>query len=219
MSEGLITALAKAQAEMKNAVFNKVNPHFKNRYADLTAIRDAVIPALTKHGIALVQTIEQSNNQTFVITQLLKDKEKLVSKCPVIMRKISPQAFGSALTYARRYSISALCCIVGDDDDDANLAENKPNTVRNSIAEAPDNIEKLLQKPPLVRGEKTKLKNLCREICADIMSCDDKDQIAILWNSHQKPLQKMQDNLPDFYDACLDAKNTKLGELQKDDWL
>jgi hypothetical protein len=50
----LATALAKAQAEMKNAKLNKVNPHFKSRYADLAEIRDTVTPSLSKNGIAVV---------------------------------------------------------------------------------------------------------------------------------------------------------------------
>ena len=54
----LAEALAAAQGEMKNAPLNKVNPHFKSKFADLASIRDASTPALSKHGIAVTQTFE-----------------------------------------------------------------------------------------------------------------------------------------------------------------
>src|SRR5262252_435306 len=63
----LATALAKAQGEMPNAIFNRINPHFKSRYADLAAIREATTPALSKHGLKL-------NHRT----KILEDKSMLV---------------------------------------------------------------------------------------------------------------------------------------------
>ena len=135
--ENLATALAKAQGKMKNATLNKVNPHFRSRYADLAAIRDAAIPALAEQGIALVQAIETREYGTVVVTKLLKGEEAISSECPVIVGdKCKPQEFGSALTYARRYSMAAIVGISADEDDDANAAEDsaKKNPPRNQAA-------------------------------------------------------------------------------------
>lgn len=132
----LAAALAKAQGEMKNAVLNKVNPHFKNRYADLAAIRDAVIPPLTKHGIAVVQALDASS----VLTRLVHTSGQWIeSVCP-IPNGGDMQKMGSAITYARRYSLSAICGIAADEDDDANAAST-PASGPKAIVKVPEGFE------------------------------------------------------------------------------
>lgn len=120
----LATALAKAQAEMKNAKLNKVNPHFKSRYADLAEIRDTVTPALSKNGIAVVHGLDTAENGIAVVTRLIHASGQWVeSRFPVAYDK--PQTMGSAITYGRRYNLSAIANISADDDDDANAANEK----------------------------------------------------------------------------------------------
>lgn len=123
----LATALALAQAEMKNAKLNKQNPHFKSRYADLAEIRDAVTPALTKNGLAIVQGIDTSDDgKLLVSTRLLhKSGQWIESRFPISYDK--PQAMGSAITYGRRYTLSAICNIAADEDDDAEVAQSRPS--------------------------------------------------------------------------------------------
>jgi hypothetical protein len=114
----LAGALAKAQASMKNAALNKVNPHFRSKYADLAGIRDTVIPSLTTNGIAVVQTLDADA----VLTRLMHTSGQWIeSRCP-IPAQADMQKMGSAITYARRYSLSAICGIAADEDDDANAA-------------------------------------------------------------------------------------------------
>jgi hypothetical protein len=121
----LATALAAAQAEMKNATLNKVNPHFKSKYADLAGIRDTVTPALSKHGLAIVQGTDTTEGGIVVVTRLMhKSGQWMESRFPIAYDK--PQTMGSAYTYARRYSLSAMCSISADEDDDANAANEKP---------------------------------------------------------------------------------------------
>lgn len=121
----LATALAAAQAEMKNATLNKINPHFKSKYADLAGIRDTVTPALTKHGLAIVQGTDTTETGIVVVTRLIhKSGQWMESRFPIAYDK--PQTMGSAYTYARRYSLSAMCSISADEDDDANAANDKP---------------------------------------------------------------------------------------------
>jgi hypothetical protein len=121
----LAAALAKAQAEMKNAKLNKVNPHFKSRYADLAEIRDTVTPSLSKHGIAVVHGMERAETGIDVVTRLIHASGQWVeSRFPIAMDK--PQSMASRITYGRRYNLSAIANISADDDDDANTANDKP---------------------------------------------------------------------------------------------
>jgi len=121
----LATALAAAQAEMKNAKLNKVNPHFKSKYADLAEIRDTVTPALSKNGIAVVQGTDAVETGILVVTRLVhKSGQWIESRFPIAYDK--PQTMGSAYTYAKRYSLAAICNIAADEDDDANAANEKP---------------------------------------------------------------------------------------------
>jgi hypothetical protein len=118
----IASALAKAQASMKNAALNKVNPHFKSKYADLAGIRDTVIPDLAKNGIAVVQTIDTRDGNLVMLTRLIHAGGQWIeSLCPIPAGS-DMQKMGSAITYARRYSLSAICGIAADEDDDANAA-------------------------------------------------------------------------------------------------
>ena len=119
----LSAALAKAQGEMQNAPLNKTNPHFKSRYADLAAIRDATVPALSKNGLAVMQyTSMDDSGRMRLHTRLSHSSGEWVeSLYPIPLDK--PQVMGSAITYGRRYCWSAMCGISADDDDDGNAAQ------------------------------------------------------------------------------------------------
>ncbi len=149
----LAGALAKAQAEIKNAALNKVNPFFKSpakpdgsRYADLAAVREAVVGPLSKNGIVIVQATEPANDMLTVITRLIHTSGQWIeSAYPITNDTSKPQAMGSALTYARRYSISALCNIASEDDDDGNAASKQTNG--NGHADLTGNPAKSGRKP------------------------------------------------------------------------
>jgi hypothetical protein len=141
MSEGmgaLAAALAKAQSEMKNAAFNKKNPHFKSSYADLAGIRDTVTPALAANGIAVVQTVGLMEGGAAVLTTRLihAGGAEITGVYPLPANYADPQKFGSALTYARRYSLAAICNIASEEDDDGNAA-SQPKPAAANAAPAP----------------------------------------------------------------------------------
>lgn len=116
-------ALAKAQGEMKNAVLNKVNPHFKSRYADLAAVRDATIPVLSAHGLAIVQYTALSDLGLTLKTRIMHvSGQYMESEYPLPIAADKPQVMASAMTYARRYCWTAMCGISSEDDDDAESA-------------------------------------------------------------------------------------------------
>ena len=117
-TDAIAKALATAQSEMKNATINSVNPHFKNRYADLAAIRDAVVPALTKSGIAVTQATECDGGGFWLTTRLSHESGHWMEGTYPLERD-KPQSMGSQMTYARRYALSSMCAISADEDDDA----------------------------------------------------------------------------------------------------
>jgi hypothetical protein len=125
----LATALAKAQAEMKNPGFDSTNPHFRNKFASLAAVRNAVVPILAKFGLSVVQDLTTSDKGEILCrTVLLHSSGQSLILGPLALpaTKTDAQGYGSAATYARRYSLMAVAGVVGDDDDDANAATGKP---------------------------------------------------------------------------------------------
>jgi len=115
----LITALSKAQGMMKPAVFNKINPHFRNRYADFTAVMDACRQPLSENGLSVMQYTETVNDQLKLVTLIAHMSGQFIkSYFPLNPAKMDSQSIGSSLTYAKRYCLSAMLGIVSDDDDD-----------------------------------------------------------------------------------------------------
>ena len=121
-------ALAKAQAEMSNPGFDSTNPHFRNKFASLAAVRNAVVPVLAKNGIAMSQNLSSVEGGVACETLLMHASGQRLRFGPLVLpvSKNDAQGFGSAATYARRYSLMAVAGVVGDDDDDANAATGKP---------------------------------------------------------------------------------------------
>lgn len=124
----LAMALAKAQLELKNPGFDSTNPHFRNKFASLAAVRNAVVPILAKHGISVLQSLTTSDGMIGCQTVLLHSSGQSLAFGPLYLPATKPdaQGYGSAATYARRYSLMAVAGVVGDDDDDANAATGKP---------------------------------------------------------------------------------------------
>lgn len=135
----IATALVKAQKAFGPALKSSTNPHFKSRYADLAACVEAVIDALNNNGIALLQQTSECADGVIVETMFLHESGESIScgKLHVPASKQDPQGYGSALTYARRYSLMAACGIAPEDDD-GNAASRRPTaspTVQMHIAD------------------------------------------------------------------------------------
>jgi hypothetical protein len=121
-------ALAAAQADMANPRFDSQNPHFRNSFASLASVRNAVVPVLAKHGICMTQNLETVEKGIACTTILTHESGQQMAFGPLVMPASKPdsQGLGSAATYARRYALMAVCGVVGDEDDDANSATGKP---------------------------------------------------------------------------------------------
>lgn len=119
-------ALVKAQHEMSNAVKGATNPFFKKTYADINSVREAVMPALNKHGITAIQPTCVVDGVDYVETVLLHESGEYISSLTrIVVDKVNDaQRHGSGLSYARRYALQSICNI-GASDDDGNAATDK----------------------------------------------------------------------------------------------
>lgn len=127
MSE-IYKAFVKAQRNFAPALKSSTNPHFKSRYADLAACVEAVIDALNEAGIGLIQRTYECESGVTVETVFIHESGESLDcgKLHVPAAKNDPQGYGSALTYARRYSLMAAAGIAPEDDDGNAAARSKP---------------------------------------------------------------------------------------------
>lgn len=153
----LAAALAKAQGEMRNPPKDVTNTFFKSQYADLAGVRDAVIPSLSKHGLAVSQLLAEDTDGPVMVTMLIHSSGQwLKTAAKLRATKNDPQGIGSASTYARRYALQSIAGVAAEVDDDGNAgsdvgkakANGKP---ANKPAEDQPDAE-------LVKGIETQLK-------------------------------------------------------------
>lgn len=122
----LAAALAKAQAEIEGAKKDSQNPFFKSKYADLESVWDSCRVAITKNGLSVAQQCMVVDKENLLVTTLMHSSGQWIRGVQAISPKDnSPQAIGSAITYARRYGLAAMLGIY-QTDDDAEAAMNRP---------------------------------------------------------------------------------------------
>jgi hypothetical protein len=128
----LATALNLAQADMSGAKKKAANPFFKSKYADLNAVVDAIRQPFCDNGLSYSQFPLFRDGLVGVETILMHSSgEWISSELLLPMVKQDPQAAGSALTYARRYSLQAIAGIPSEDDD-GNAASSRQAKTRTS---------------------------------------------------------------------------------------
>jgi hypothetical protein len=136
---GLAAALAKAQGQILPAIKDSVNPFFKSNYADLASVTAAIREPLAANGLSYVQIVHEAENSVAIETVLMHASGEWLSggviKVPVV--KHDAQGYGLAITYARRYSLSALIGVPAEDDD-GNEASKKPPPKASATAVAKD---------------------------------------------------------------------------------
>ena len=125
--KNIATAFVKAQRDFAPALKTSTNPYFSSKYADLAACVEAVIDALNTNGIAMIQRTHDDQTGVTVETVFIHESGETIEsgRLHVPAAKNDPQGYGSALTYARRYSLMAACGIAPEDDD-GNSASRKP---------------------------------------------------------------------------------------------
>jgi len=126
--KNIATALVKAQKAFGPALKTATNPHFRSRYADLSACVEAVIDALNNNGIYLLQKNYDCADGIMVETVFVHESGEML-ECGIVhfpATKKDPQGYASALTYGRRYSLMAACGIAPEDDDGNAASKSVP---------------------------------------------------------------------------------------------
>lgn len=142
--KNLLKSLLAAQAEITNPVKNASNPHFRNRYADLSSVLESVQEPLNKQGLVLTQTLRQEAAGVSLVTTLwhADSGESMESIIALNPAKTDPQGYAAACTYYRRLSIKAMCGLA-EVDDDGNEASQPQQQRKAPSAAAQKVVQKL----------------------------------------------------------------------------
>jgi len=132
----LAGALAIARGEMEQPACNRRNANFGKGYADLSAVQEAAVPALAKHGLAILQAVDSVSGETVTIsTTLVHESGQWMTPDPVTVPVEIPlsnagkqirtreQQIGALTTYLRRYALAALLNLASEEDADGNAPE------------------------------------------------------------------------------------------------
>lgn len=145
----LTKALLKAQPKIEAAIKDSKNPHFKSNYADINSVIAACKEELNKVGIVILQPVGMGADGAWVKTILVHaESGETMESCVPLINVPDMQKLGSAITYARRYSLQSLI-LLGSEDDDGNAVSNQPTRYvgTNEQADAAAN-----RKPPFKGG-------------------------------------------------------------------
>jgi len=211
----IATALVKAQRDFAPALKTSTNPHFRSRYADLAACVEAVIDALNANGIAMIQRTHDSDNGVAVETLFVHESGETITGgiLHVPAAKHDPQGYGSALTYARRYSLMAACGIAPEDDD-ANAAQRTPVNAQSrigrvSVPTGKDGSVTASFNPPAGEVTVTPSPERIAEVETIIRACKTLVNLQVEWGGLSKEEQKATIAVKDEVKAQLLAAQAK----------
>ena len=191
----LVEALAKAQSEMDSPVKDKKNPQFDSLYASLGSIITAVKPALNNNGIAYVQRSIPVEGGISVET-VFYGMGEMIETGPVTIpaAKVTPQGFGSAMTYAKRYSLAMACGVDADEDDDGTAAEKE--TPEDAKAPAPKT--KKTAKADVVPTSEDFFKQNADVLIDELASVQTPEEAKAVMGQHFPSLKKEYEGHPDW---------------------
>lgn len=164
----LAAALAKFQAEVIDPTKDENNPFFKSKYVPLDGLIAAVRPVLTKHGLSYLQFPSGDGQNVTVTTVLLHESGEYIESDPFTLRaaKVDAQGAGSAVTYARRYSLSAILGVAWQEDDDGNAASTPP---RGGLQRG-NNSDELRRRALHTLNEKVKAENVTGQTMSEVIA-------------------------------------------------
>lgn len=168
-SESITTiapALVKAQVDIKGALKDANNPHFNRRYADLGSVMEACKSALNRQDIAVVQATEPIDGSLVRVSTYLIHKSGEYLGCELTLRsmKDDPQSIGSAITYARRYTLSSIAGVCPEDDDGHAASHQQAQPPSHP---APPAATKRVVKPGTLPEETSPLAPVAASLAAD----------------------------------------------------
>ena len=193
----LSQALVKALTEIEGVTKDKVNPHFKSKYADLSSVLETVRPVFARYNMAVTQETAPSEDGVIVETVVLhtSGEERRFGKLYVPANKRDAQGAGSALTYARRYSLMTALGIPAEDDD-GNAAVKA--TANPTTGETPP-VKRVALDGPYTSA--TALKTAAREFVRTLEGIGDIDEF-IAWSETQDYREfctQLEKDMPDWW--------------------
>lgn len=128
--KNIAKAMSEFQAKVKQPEKSADNPYFNSKYVPLEQVVDAITETAKEHGLSFTQWAENLENRVGVGTLLMHESGEFIEYPPIFMKtdKDTAQGIGSVITYARRYSLSAIFGITSDIDDDGNEASGNTKT-------------------------------------------------------------------------------------------
>jgi len=130
----LATALSKAQGEFDPALKDSNNPFFKSKYADLPSVWAVSREILCKYGLSLLQFPSSNDGKPCLVTRLMHSSGQwMQSSVDLLLTKNDIQGLGSAISYMRRYSMTAILGIVQDDDDGQAAVQKKKEQEKTKV--------------------------------------------------------------------------------------
>jgi hypothetical protein len=126
-------ALTRAWKQIGSAKKDGTNPHYKSHYSTLAEVIDVVKGPLLEQGISVLQPTSDASVETILLHE---SGEWISGSTQIICAKPhDPQAQGSAITYAKRYGLQAMCCVPSEDDDGEGAMDRKTITRRDPNAD------------------------------------------------------------------------------------
>lgn len=206
--KSIYAAFVAAQRNFAPAIKSSTNPHFKSRYVDLAGCIDAVIDALNEQGLGLIQTTNQVNEGGVTVATMLiheSGESMTFGEFFVPASKQDPQGYGSALTYARRYSLMAAMSIAPEDDD-GNAASRQIGSkpVPKPVAKPATvfTFDEMLDKIMLA----TKVTDL--EALRPAINTQNEEDKTNLLLAAKKKAEKIRAEFTEAYDATIAADST-----------
>ena len=230
----IASALVKAQKAFGPALKTSTNPHFRNKYAALDACIEAVIDALNDNGIMLMQQTHLCEDGVIVETIFIHESGETMSggKLHVPAAKHDPQGYGSALTYAKRYSLQSACGIAPEDDD-GNKASNsvqqkqaapapKPAPKPEAPAKAPVSVEgkdnewqlKVTAEPDGDHGEWSQL--VIDATALQITQAKSDVDVLAIFKTNRNIYEEVKKGSPTAYDVLLEEFKQARAKHKKD---
>jgi len=214
----LAAALSKAQGEMQAAIKDKINPFFKSSYADLGSVWDAARPVLCKYGLCVMQTTEISpdRNQVIMITTLAHTSGQWVkSYLPLNPSKNDSQGMGAAITYLRRYSLSAIVGVVCDDDDDGETSVGRGKTNSPDRASKPESKETKSEKSESKESPERLGKAEIVALTTLLETLDQESYVSFFsWIKKDFKALSLQEIPKSYFERCAACLNAKIKYLK-----
>ena len=208
------SALVKAQKAFGPALKTSTNPAFRSKYAKLENCIEAVIDALNDNGIMLMQQTHLCEDGVIVETIFIHESGETMSggKLHVPAAKHDPQGYGSALTYAKRYSLQSACGIAPEDDDGnkgSNAVQQKQAAPK-PPAKAPTKVEgkdtpwqlKIVAKPDGDHGEWSQL--VIDATMLQLQQVTTEAQVMEVFKTNRNIYDEVKSGSPTAYDVLMD---------------